>query len=122
MNGYSIMEYLYRDANNFKAWGNVLLLGEMTSSYIDELRPLLDYGEYFVAEQVDIPVLYEQLWKYSNGPTCTDHTFHEFFRIRPASDDDLLSSSIWGDVTHFMEKFRDTKGQWDCAKSIHCSF
>jgi hypothetical protein len=78
MNSYYVLEYLYRDANNFKAFGQILLSGNISENYITEIKSYLDSGEFFVAEQVNIPTLYSQLWKYSNGPTIADHTFHEF--------------------------------------------
>ena len=113
------MEYLYRDANNFKAWGKIILSGAVTDSDVIELKSLLDFGEFFVAEQVDIPVLYQELWKFSNGPTLADHAYHEFAGLRQASDDDLSSISLWGDVTSLLQKFRNIEKKWDCSKSVH---
>lgn len=113
------MEYLYRDADNFKAWGNILLSGSVTDNDEAELKSFLDFGEFFVAEEVDIPVLYQELWKFSNGPTVSDHAYHEFSELRPASDDDMTLIPLWGEVTTLMQKFRDIAGKWDCSKSVH---
>ncbi|MCK4951833.1 MAG: hypothetical protein KAS48_08440 [Gammaproteobacteria bacterium] len=122
MNNYSVMEYLYRDANNFKAWGKILLSGTLTNNDVTEIKTLLDFGEYFVAEEVDIPVLYQELWKFSNGPTVADHAYHEYAGLHPATDDDLSSTPLWGEVTSLIQKFRDIEGRWDCSKSVHYNY
>ena len=122
MNYYATLEYLYRDANNFKAFGQLLLSGKISEDYIAELESYLDYGEYFVAEQVDIPVLYSQLWKYSNGPTLADHAFHEFSSIRAATEQEITSLELWGETTHLLDAFRIASQQsWDCYLSVHCA-
>ena len=121
MNSCCVFEYLYRDANNFKAFGELLLSGEVLEQYICELKSYLDYGEYFVAEQVNIPTLYSQLWAYSNGPTLADHTFHEFLTLRAATKDDLLSLKLWGETARMLEVFKiASKQSWDCSLSVHC--
>lgn len=122
MSNYSVMEYLYRDADNFKAWGKILLSETLSENDVTEIKSLLDYGEHFVAEEVDIPVLYQELWKYSNGPTVSDHAYHEFSELRPASEEDVTSTALWGEVTTLIQKFRDIAGEWDCSKSVHCSY
>jgi len=120
MNNYYIIEYLYRDANNYKAYGEILLTGKITDNIIDELKSLLDSGEYFVAEQSDIPTLYSQLWKYSNGPTDADHAFHEFSDIRPATTEEIATMDLWGGVGTLLSTFRNIGLQWDCTQSTHC--
>ena len=86
MNKFYVLEYLYRDANNFKSFGEILISGEVSEDYIEEIKAYLDSGEFFVAEQVNIPTLYSYLWEYSNGPTIADHAFHEFLTIRLATE------------------------------------
>jgi len=122
MDNYCVFEYLYRDASNFKAFGQLLLAGKVSVEYIAELRSYLDYGEYFVAEQVNIPTLYSQLWKYSNGPTLADHAFHEFSALRAANKEDVLSLKLWGETSHMLEVFKIASQQsWDCSLSVHCA-
>jgi len=121
MKNYCIFEYLYRDADNYKAFGEILLTGKVTDNNIEELKSLLDSGEYFVAEQVGIPTLYSQLWKYSNGPTVADHAYHEFSELRPATSGEVESMDLWGDVESLLSKFRCAGTHWDCMQSVHCS-
>ena len=40
MNNYPVFEYLYRDANNFIAFGQLLIIGTISEEYIDELISL----------------------------------------------------------------------------------
>ena len=122
MNNYHVFEYLYRDANNFKAFGQLLLSGNISEEYITGLTSCLDYGEYFVAEQVNIPTLYSHLWKYSNGPTLADHAFHEFSTLRAATKEEVLSLKLWGKTSHLLEVFRiANKQSWNCGLSVHCA-
>jgi len=120
MSNYSVFEYLYRDANNFKAFGQLLLTGNITDSNIVEIKSFLDFGEYFVAEQVGVPTLCSQLWKYSNGPTIADHAYHEFIGIRSAMREETISLKEWGDVATLISKFRHVRQDWDCGQSVHC--
>ncbi|HHA18653.1 MAG TPA: hypothetical protein ENK70_02995 [Methylophaga sp.] len=121
MKKYYVFEYLYRDANNFKAFGQVLVLGNITEDFIAEINSYLDFGEYFVAEQVNIPTLYSQLWKYSNGPTSADHAFHEFSLIRLATEQESAALDLWGAASDLLDTFRMASQQsWDCLQSIHC--
>ncbi len=120
MNSY-VMEYLYRDANNFKTFGQLLITGKVSDMNIVEIKSYLDSDEYFVAEQVDIPPLYSQLWKYSNGPTIADHAYHEFVEIRSATDEEATSLEVWGDIATLTSKFRHVRQDWDCQQSVHCS-
>ncbi len=120
MKDYYVMEYMYRDANNFKAFGQLLLTGNITDSNIVEIKSFLDSGEYFVAEQVDVPTLYSQLWKYSNGPTIADHAYHEFIEIRSATNEETISLQEWGDIATLISKFRYVRQGWDCRQSVHC--
>jgi len=121
MEEYYVMEYLYRDSSNFKAFGQLLLAGDIADTDILKIKSSLDSGECFVAEQVGIPPLYSQLWKYSNGPTIADHAYHEFIKFRTATDEEAASLSVWGDITTLTSKFCNVRRDWDCQQSVHCS-
>ena len=101
---YTVFEYLYRDAGNYKAWGSLLLAGTVTAEMETAFRELLDSGEFFVAEQVGVPRLDRELWKLSGGPTEDDHGFHEFHGFRSATGEDL-KEPVWGSVEGFFAAF-----------------
>jgi len=75
------LTYLYRDASNYKAWGEVIFdnpeclsLEEIEKSlvtcFLDEMS--------FVASQVDIP----EIFLFHKYPfSADDHFFHEFFSV-----------------------------------------
>lgn len=116
--GYSVFEYLYRDASNYKAWGSVLLHGVLSRKEVNELIQRLDGKEFFIAEQVGIPALYQELYQYSGGPTIDDHVFHTFHEIRKAGRDELRSFPLWGSADQLLSAFRAVK-VWDLTLSPH---
>jgi hypothetical protein len=67
--------YLYRDGGNYKFWGEFLVLGALS---LDDLRPHLFDGEYFVPEQIGIPSLVPE------ARNDDDHMLHVFHSIEPS--------------------------------------
>jgi hypothetical protein len=67
--------YLYRDASNYKFWGEFCVLGELS---LEDLRPYLFDHEWFVPEKVGIPSLVPE------ARNDDDHVLHEFFSIDPS--------------------------------------
>lgn len=88
---YLVFEYLYRDASNFKAWGELLLEGNLSEAEIVRMITRFEDREFFIAEQIGIPPLYELLWQQcqSYPSAALDHVWHQFSKIRPATDADL---------------------------------
>ena len=73
--------YLYRDAGNYKKWGEVIFRNSEEMS-IEEVSTRLakgfDSGSLFIAGQIDIPEVFLYLeWDLS----VDDHCFHEFYSI-----------------------------------------
>jgi hypothetical protein len=114
---FSVFDYLYRDASNYKAWGSLLLEGSVTKEDIEVLRARLDGGEFFIAEQVGVPTLYAELWKLSNGPSDDDHVWHTFHELRPANPEDI-SEQHWGRVVDLVARFKSIS-KWDERLSPH---
>lgn len=94
---HSVLEYLYRDAGNYKAFGEVLLTGAWSPDRASRIEELLGGERWFVAAQVGVPPLHHQLWAFSGGPTDDDHAFHELVRIRPAVEEDR-ALELWGQL------------------------
>lgn len=111
-----VFEYLYRDASNYKAWGEILLSGVPSQNDIAALRARLESGEYFVAEQVGIPALYKELWDLSGGPNSDDHALHEFVALRVASEDERKSLRLFGDLLSLLKTF-EAVTTWDYSLS-----
>lgn len=111
-----VFEYLYRDAANYKAWGEILLLGVPSKNDIAILRASLDSDTYFVAEQVGIPAVYKELWDLSGGPTSDDHALHEFVELRAATEEERKSLPLFGEWTNLLKMFQAVT-EWNYSLS-----
>ena len=117
MRNFSIFEYLYRDASNYKAWGTMQLKGNASKAEIEELKNTLESGEFFIAEQLGIPPLYAELWQFSNGPSIDDHVWHTFYELRPATEREI-NVQVFDTVESFISKIRAVE-TWDKTLSPH---
>lgn len=110
-------EYLYRDAANYKAYGHILLEGKLSSEKEADLIARLEDGQFFIAEQVDIPALFQRLYEISDGTTSCDHCWHELHRI---SDVETPPSNeqVWGTVEELSARFRAVS-DWNLRLSPH---
>ena len=69
------IEYLYRDASNYKQRHDVVLDGEIAES---DIRHCLWEGEYFIPSLVGLPDLQEKFGRQGFAvPTEDDHPWHE---------------------------------------------
>lgn len=77
----TLLEYLYRDASNYKQHGSAVIAGTVS---LKEIRHLIIDKEYFIPSQIGLPGLQykfrEQGFDY---PTEDDHTWHEIVSVRP---------------------------------------
>jgi hypothetical protein len=113
----SIFEYFYRDASNFKSWGSVLLKGVVTTTEVTQLKSCFDSEEFFIAEQLGLPTLYAELWKFSGGPSDTDHVWHTFNALRLARTDEI-NDEIFATVKEFVALVKAVN-QWNGRLSPH---
>ena len=115
-NAFIVLDYLYRDASNYKAFGSIWLTGMMSGAERAELIACLDGGEFFVAEQVGLPALYPLLLGYGDGPTEADHAWHTFegFREEAALVD---GATVWGETTALLSAFRAANRNWQLELS-----
>lgn len=114
---FSVFNYCYRDASNYKARGSLLLQGLASSSDIKNLRGQLDSGEFFIAEQLGIPPLYAELWALSGGPSGDDHVWHTFSELRSATKD-KPNVQVFDSVENFILKIKAVK-TWNEKLSLH---
>lgn len=115
---FCVFEYLYRDADNFKAWGALLLKGALSDAQVAEMKFKFESEAFFIAEQVGVPALYQELWAYSDGATESDHPWHEFFRVRPADENDLAKEALWGTASALFRAITKIT-QWNERLSPH---
>ena len=116
---FSIFEYLYRDASNYKSWGIALLEGQLSTKEVATMVKHFDSGLYFVAEQIGIPTLYGELLLLSGGcSTVDDHSFHEFHGLHIATTDDVNNLPKWGQASELLSRIQGIK-YWNAALCSH---
>lgn len=49
------IEYLYRDADNYKVWSVCVISGELTKEQRQTIHDCLDMGEFFIPGAVGLP-------------------------------------------------------------------
>lgn len=113
----TLFNYLYRDADNYKAWGALALDGAVARNRWQAALAKLEAGEFFVAEQLDVPPLYHALYKWSGGPTSADHCWHEFAGIKIA-DEAEPDAYRWGEAVAFVNRLRAIQ-EWKEELSPH---
>ncbi|MCY7353684.1 MAG: hypothetical protein LH470_01115 [Lysobacter sp.] len=116
---FSVLEYMYRDAANWKTPGQVLLTGAFQQSYVDLIVPELDGGRCFIAEQIGIPPLQDQHLEFYEPieDEDLDHAYHEFVALRAAEPDELEKLIVVGDVAEVVARIRAVANRWDCTLS-----
>lgn len=98
----SELEYLYRDAANFKVWGRAILSGALS---IRDLRPFLYEGDFFLPELVGLKSLTPKT------PTSCDHPWHELRSVqRVSSGKSLMRASEL--IARFKREHSLAWGQW----------
>jgi hypothetical protein len=114
---WTIFEYLYRDAGNFKAFGSIALEGRINNADREAIRAKFDGGGLFIAEQIGVPPLYEHLYQWSDGPTTSDHCWHEFIGFRESGDPEHCAI---GDAKDFAMRVK-LMNEWNLSLSPHFS-
>ena len=98
-------EYLYRDADNYKKWGEMCFdnpNNRLASSIERDIRSTLIDNTWFVAHQVQIPELF--LFEDTTA-THADHCYHEFIGIQPCVDD-LPREKIEESIERLVARFK----------------
>ena len=95
-------EYLYRDAGNFKSWGEIVFsnLRNISSDLVAEMAAdvLIDHA-YFVASKASVPDLH-----FSEHDEELDHGWHEVHTFQ--STDDAPNDSQGRDIEEFIESLQ----------------
>jgi hypothetical protein len=117
LNRFSIFEYFYRDASNYKVWGSVLLKGEVTHDQVVKIRSCFEAEEFFIAEQLGLPPLYAELWAFSDGPTEDDHVWHTFHTLGLIAEA-KINQPAFATVEEFVSKIEAIQ-EWNKELSPH---
>lgn len=94
-----LFEYLYRDAGNFKLWGEVIFSNKNNhdAKWLEQqARNVLISTEFFIGEKADIPIL-----QFKEYIKALDHDWYEFISFMPTAAE---SNDLHGrDVTEFLK-------------------
>lgn len=115
-----VFAYQYRDAANWKTYGELLLAGEASEADICTMVSYFDSGDLFVAQQIGVPSLCEKHFIDYDGPSDLDHAYHEFFKLRPATQEEIDTMSIFATLSDLLTRIANTGGRWDVRLSPNC--
>lgn len=107
---------MYRDASNYKAFGELLLIGNYTVDDFEAIHASCDDDRSFIAEQIGIPALCHILYEFGGGPTDDDHIFHAIIRFRNALPNEI-GMAPWGTVAKLVAEFSRARGNWNYSLS-----
>lgn len=116
---WTLFKYLYRDASNYKAFGAVALAGRISDAERVDVRRRFESEEFFIAEQIGVPTLYEQLYQWSDGPIADDHCWHQFERFDEVRERPI-GIMIAGRAEDFVARIRNVE-EWQLELSPHVS-
>lgn len=96
------LNYLYRDASNYKTMNSVILAGKMTDEQFAEMQECCeDHHEMFVPEQLGLDLIRD--WE----TTEDDHPWAELVDYEYTNVNDTVTT-----VEELLELFRHAKGNW----------
>lgn len=104
------MEYLYRDASNYKSCNQIIVSGNITEEQKKAIHSTLEAGTYFIPEQIGLD-LYRG-WEVSEDdhPFCELDVEHDFYETDESVGDEIFT------VEDLVAAFVATEGKWDAAK------
>lgn len=102
------INYLYRDANNYKQHNEVVVKGQFTPEMQDIIKNALECGEFFIPSQVGLPE------KRFDDYTDADHCYFEL-----DVDNDFVETDEEPTVELTAEELTNAFANvtyWDCDK------
>ena len=91
--------YLYRDAGNYKNWGEVIFTNktDIELNLLElQIRDILIDGEFFIAEKVDLKKL-----KFPEYIEELDHDWHEYYSVE--NTEEASNDRNKRDIVDFIE-------------------
>lgn len=101
----TLIEYLYRDASNYKQFNSAVVSGELTEAQIHEIMGCLEDGEYFIPSQVGLPE------KKFDTITEDDHPWFELYEHGFSKTSGEATVKVTAQELY--QKFLKCKGAWD---------
>lgn len=100
------IEFLYRDAANWKTWNSIVIPGGITQEQIDRVMACRDDGEYFIPERLGL-----EANRWNSYDEELDHIWcqlydHGIEATELAWTDDLSPEEL-------VRRFELMKGRWE---------
>lgn len=104
----SKIEYLYRDASNYKAYPeeDVIVDGRLEWS---DFEPVLHMGEMFIPSDVGLPELQSQLENYPNED---DHIWHQLLDLEETNDQSTVEITA-NEIRRRLDRIEETGWEED---------
>lgn len=97
-----IFDYLYRDASNWKEWGEATFTNPDGYSLFEidqRIKRALHEGQWFIAEQAGVEPVY--IWNHAQ--VCEDdHCWHEYHGVREMELTNVRKS--WQPIIKFIQR------------------
>lgn len=100
------IDYLYRDASNYKVFNSEVVSGVFSSADIQEMKTCLSDGEFFIPEQVGLPE------NRFDSLSDDDHIWFELYPETDISETDAAPTLALS-CEDLMRGFRTAKKNWD---------
>jgi len=115
---FCTLEYMYRDASNYKIFERALFFGTFEDRDERRLREHLLEGEWFIPEQVGLEPLQGRFAEYSATPNDDDHALHEFVALRPATRKECETLELFGEKQTILRAFETSQLQQTRVESL----
>jgi len=102
------LEYMYRDADNYKESETVIFSGKLTRVQIKNIFGNCEGDNTFIPQQVGLEPLYPRLQRFDSKDWDVDHPWHELLSIEPTKEEPTSEVT----ATEFYQKFMNVD-KWD---------
>ena len=89
--------FMYRDASNYKYWGDVVFAGDIDDALSARLSRAFESTEFFIADQIGVREVFPTDWPLEQDDHCW-HTFVETEITNEPADDARTISQFISDV------------------------
>ena len=119
-NVFTIIEYQYTDAGNYKKFGEILVDGVFSKKEEIELTNCLIDNEFFIPDLVNIPNL-AILLEEEFGISYDDHEWHRIVKIygakKPENNSEIF---LWeGNTKKLLSSFKKAhQNNWEAREAL----
>lgn len=107
------IEYMYRDANNYKVLNTCVVYGEISERQKDAIINSLDEEKYFIPSKVGLPEK-----GFSDYIPEVDHKWFELYK--DSFEDTELPATVNITVEELVDNFFRWIERWDEDRAISC--